>query len=69
MLRMSSSGGTWGRASWTLIRVFVIMGMRVMPPLLSRTRLPGTCVRDVWPAALEFDVVGASTSSLSESTT
>jgi hypothetical protein len=69
VLRMSSSGGTWGLASYTLIRVFVAMGMRVMPPLLSQTRLPGTSVHDVWPAALEFDVVGASTSSFSESTT
>jgi hypothetical protein len=68
VLRISSSGNSWGMSSWTLTRIFVAMGMRRTPPLLSRTRLPGTCVRGVWRGAFGFNVVSTSSSSLSEST-
>jgi hypothetical protein len=69
VLRISSSGNSWGMAaSWTLTRIFVAMGTRRTPPLLSRTRLPGTCVHGVWRGAFGFNVVSISSSSLSEST-
>ena len=66
--RISSSVNAWGMVSWTLTRNFVAMGTRRTPPLLSRTRLPGTCVRGVCRGAFEFNVVSTSSSSLSEST-
>jgi hypothetical protein len=66
--RISSSVNTWGIVSWTLTRIFVAMGPRRTKALLSRTRLPGTCVRGVWRGAFEFNVVSTSSSSLSEST-
>jgi hypothetical protein len=66
--RISSSVSTGGVVSWTLNRIFVAIGTRRTPPLLSRTRLPGTWVRGVWRDAFEFNVVSTSSSSLSEST-
>ncbi len=66
--RISSSVNIWGMASWMLTRIFVAIGTRRTPPLLSRTRLPGTCVRGVWRGAFGFNVVSTSSSSLSEST-
>jgi len=44
---MSSSGSSLGWATGTLLHVVLVTGTRRMPPLLSRTRLPGTCVRGV----------------------
>ena len=66
---MSSSRGSFGGTSWALAHVVLARGVRRMPPLLSRTRLPGTCVRGVWRGAFGLTVVSTSASSLSESST
>jgi hypothetical protein len=66
--RISSSVSTGVVVSRTLTCIFVAIGTRRTPPLLSRTRLPGTWVRGVWRGAFEFNVVSTSSSSLSEST-
>jgi hypothetical protein len=51
-----------------LPHVVLAMGTRRKSPLLSRTRLPGTCVRRVFPSPLGLTVVSTLSSS-SESTT
>jgi len=68
VLLISSSGGSFGVAPWALVHIGLAMGTRRKPPLLSRTRLPGTCVRGVWRGPLGFSVV-STPPSLSESTT